>query len=73
MIANSTFLLVVIYSDFMFPLESVLVVCVFLGVCPFCSGFLIGWQTVICSAPLQAFISVASLVMPPLSFLIVVM
>ena len=74
MVTNSVPLPVNIYSDFLFLLESVLVVCAFLETCLFHLGYLICWHTIIWSIflILIPLISVRSIVMFSLSFLILV-
>lgn len=64
LITNSVSLFVVVYSDFLIVLESVLVLCVFLGFCPFPLHYLLCAQ----SSLILLFISIISQVMSPSSY-----
>lgn len=46
-IADSTSLLVLVYSDILLLLESVLIVPVFLWICPFYLDYLLYWNTIV--------------------------
>ena len=72
---HSVFLVVIICSDFFFLHDSVLVGCMFLGIYPSVLGYLISWCIIVHGSLLpwnNPFISVTSVVISPLSFLILV-